>query len=142
MIYLILAVVLYTVAVLVVTSASRNANTNLVALITEILSVLPPLLVILPKLAKKSLWSGQSYGLWMAALSGLAIGLFVLTFNKALTENKVGIVTPVVYGGSIFLSTVLSYFIYKEKVSLVEAVGLGLVLIGVLVVIYARATTA
>lgn len=140
MIYLILAALLYTAAVLVVTSASRNANTNLVALITEALSVLPPLLVILPKLAKKSFWGGQSYGLWMAALAGLAIGLFVLTFNKALTENKVGIVTPVVYGGSIFLSTVLSYFIYKEKVSLVEAIGLGLVLIGVIVVIYARAT--
>jgi uncharacterized membrane protein len=140
MIYLIIATLLYTVALLIATSAARNANTNIVALIVEVASVLPPLLIILPKIAKRSYWLGQNYGLMMAALSGLFIGLFILAFNKSLTENKVGIVTPVIYGGSIVLSTVLSYFIYKEKISLLEGLGLGFVVVGVLVVIYARAT--
>jgi multidrug transporter EmrE-like cation transporter len=78
----------------------------------------------------------------MAAIGGVFIGLFVLALNKSFSENKIGIVTPIVYGGTILLSTVLSYFLFKEKVTALEGSGLLFVLIGLVIVTYARATTS
>lgn len=75
----------------------------------------------------------------MAVLGGVMVSIFALAFNKSLAENKVGIVTPVLYGGTIFMSTIISYFIFKEKISAVEGIGLVLVLIGLSVIIYAKA---
>ncbi len=77
----------------------------------------------------------------MAILSGLVVSLFVLALSKSFTQNKIGIVAPVVYGGTILLSTVLSYFVFKEKLSLSEGLGLALVLAGLAVIIYARANS-
>lgn len=141
MIYLVFACILYTAAVLIATSASRNANTNIVAAVTNIVSVIVPIIAAAPLLSKKAV-TGHKYGIWMAALAGVVIGLFVLALNKSFSENKVGIVTPIVYGGTIFLSTVLSYFIFKEKITVVEGSGLVFVLIGLALVAYARATAS
>lgn len=77
----------------------------------------------------------------MAAASGILIGIFALMINKSYSVNKVGIVAPIVLGGSIFLSTIASYFIFKEKITLTEAAGLVLLGLGLLVLIYARATS-
>lgn len=76
----------------------------------------------------------------MAVLSGLVVGLFVMALAKSFTQNRIGIVAPVVYGGTILVSTVLSYFVFKEKITLVEGLGLILVLAGLTVIIYARAS--
>jgi drug/metabolite transporter (DMT)-like permease len=141
MIYLLLACLLYTAAVLAGTTASRNANTNVVSAITNMVSVIIPLAVAAPALSKKGV-TGHKYGLWMAAIGGVFIGLFVLALNKSFSENKIGIVTPIVYGGTILLSTVLSYFLFKEKVTALEGSGLLFVLIGLVIVTYARATTS
>ena len=75
----------------------------------------------------------------MAVLGGIVISLFVLALNKSFTQNKVGVVAPVVFGGAILISTVLSYFIFKEKIDGIETVGLVLVLAGLGFLIYARA---
>ncbi|OVE78869.1 hypothetical protein BVY01_04280 [bacterium I07] len=77
----------------------------------------------------------------MAALSGIIVSLFVLTLSKSFTQNKIGIITPVIFGGAILFTTILSYFLFKEKITVTEGIGLGLVLAGLAVVIYARATT-
>lgn len=139
MIYLVLACILYTAAVLLSTAASRNANTNLVSAITNLMSIIVPLVLVVPGFSKKTITEHQ-FGAWMAVLAGISIGFFVLALNKAFSENKLGIVTPVVYGGTILLSTVLSYFIFKEKVSTLEGLGLAFVLVGLVFVAYARAS--
>lgn len=140
MIYLILAVVFYSVSVLIGASASRNANTNLVSALNTFFSAIIPFIIIAPALSKKT-FQTQKYGAAMAILSGFVVSLFVLTLSKSFTQNKIGIVTPVIYGGTIFCTTLLSYFIFKEKITLTEGAGLGLVLAGLIVVIYARATS-
>lgn len=139
MVYLFLAVFFYSISLLIGASASRNANTNLVAFINTFVSAIIPFIVVVPTLSKK-VFENQKYGVLMAALSGLIVSLFVLSLTKSFTQNKVGIVTPVVYGGAILITTVSSYFIFKEKISLVEGAGLALILVGLAVVIYARAT--
>ncbi len=141
MIYLILALLLYTIAILIGASASRNANTNLVAAVTNTFSVIIPLLIVLPALTKKT-YQTQKYGIFMAALGGIVVSLFVLALSKSFTQNKVGIIAPVVFGGAIFLSAILSFFIFKEKLTITEGVGLGIVGVGLAVIIYARATSS
>jgi drug/metabolite transporter (DMT)-like permease len=138
MVYLFLAIIFYTGLILVSTSASRNANTNLVAAVNNIVSAIIPLIVVIPSLSKKT-FTQHKYGVWMAVLAGLLVGLFSLVLTKSFSQNKVGIVAPVVYGGTILLSTIGSYFIYKERISVTEGIGLALVLAGLAVVIYARA---
>jgi uncharacterized membrane protein len=140
MLYLILSMFIFTGVILTATAASRHVNSNVVSLITEAVSVIAPLVLVIFTVSKKTV-SGHGYGLWMAALSGLLVGFYVLTFNKALTENKVGVVAPVIFGGGLFLSAVLSYFLFNEKLGVLEAIGLVLMLAGLLTIIYARAVT-
>lgn len=141
MIYLILALLLFTALNLVSAAASRNANTNLVSLLTGIGSMVIPFIVVLPSLAKQS-FQNQKAGLIMALLTGLLVGLYALAVNKSFTQNKVAIIAPVVFGGAILLTSVMSYFIFKEKISQTEGIGLVLVLIGLAIIIYARAFAA
>lgn len=138
MIYIILAMIIYSVAILFATAASRHANTNLAAAVINIFSALLPVAIVLPTLTKKSLQS-QKFGVIMAVVTGLLIAVFVMTINKAYSQNKVGVVTPVVFGGAIFLSTIMSYFVFKEKVSQLQLAGLVVLAIGFGIVIYARA---
>ena len=76
----------------------------------------------------------------MAAISGIFVALFVLSLNKTLSENKVGIVTPVVYAGTIFLTTILSVFVFKEKVTALQSIGLAFLATGFMIIIYVKAT--
>ncbi|MEK7095727.1 MAG: EamA family transporter [Patescibacteria group bacterium] len=139
MIYLILALIFYTASLLIGASASRNANTNLVTAVNTFISAIIPFIIIAPLLSKKTFVT-QKYGILMAALSGIIVSLFVLTLSKSFTQNKIGIITPVIFGGAILFTTILSYFLFKEKITITEGIGLGLVLAGLVVVIYARAT--
>jgi uncharacterized membrane protein len=138
MVYLVIALLLYTAAILIGAIASRNANTNIVSAVTNLISVVIPVIIIIPVMSKKTFVS-QKYGILMAVLGGLVISLFVLALNKSFTQNKIGIVAPVVFGGAILLSTVLSSFIFKEKISSIEGAGLVLMLGGLMVLLYARA---
>ena len=139
MIYLFLAVVFYSAALLIGTSAARNANTNLASAVNTIFSAVIPFLVVIPILSKKT-FQNQKYGVLMAALSGIVVSLFVLAINKSLTQNKVSIVAPVIYGETILITTILSYFIFKEKLTVLEGSGLFFVLAGFAIIIFARAT--
>jgi len=130
---------LYSVAILLGASASRNTNTNLAAALTNLFAVIAPAVVAIPIVTKKTFHS-QKFGILMAILGGVAIGFFVMAMNKSYSVNKVGIVVPIVFGGGILLSTIASYFVFNEKIGLGEGIGLALVLIGLAVLLYARAT--
>ena len=139
MVYIIIAMILYAATILIGSTASRNANTTVVAAVINIVSGLIPALIAIPLFSKK-LVLDQKYGLIMALLAGVLIAFFVMAINKAYTLNKIGVVAPAVFGGAIFISTIASYFIFKEKVSGLQAVGLALLGIGFITIIYARAT--
>ena len=139
MIYIILAMLLYTVVILLGTAASRRADATLVAAIVNTISAILPALLVIPMLGKKTIVSEKS-GIVFAVLGGLAVALYVIFFNKSFAVNKVAIVSPIVLGGAIFLSTIASYFIFKEKITPVQGVGLALLGLGFVTIIYARAT--
>lgn len=139
MIFIFIALVFYTIAILSGAAASRNVNTTVAAALTTFISAFIPIIVAVPLLNKR-LFNNHRFGILMALLSGVAIAVFAITINKAFSVNKVGIVTPVVFGGTIFLSTIASFFLFKEKTSPAQTIGLVLVGVGLLVIVYARAT--
>lgn len=128
----------YTVALLFITAADRNLNIKLATAIINGLSALVPLIIAIPIISRKQL-ATQRFGIGMAVLGGLFIALFGLALGKSFSFNKVGIVTPVVFGGAIVLSTILSAVIFKEKLYRIETAGLAVMTVGILIVIYARA---
>jgi uncharacterized membrane protein len=141
MIYILLAVVFYATAIILSAIASRAINSNLVSALTNIVSAIIPIAVVVPILNKHIVESSQKrFGILMAILSGLAIAIFTMTLNKSYTENKVAIVAPMVFGGAIFLSAVLSNIFLKEKISLLQGIGLALLAAALSLIVYARMT--
>lgn len=138
MIYLFIALIFYAIAILFGTAASRNVNTNLAAGLQNVLAAVIPLAVAIPFISKKAIQS-HKFGIVMALLGGISIAIFAMALNKSFAMNKVGIVTPIVFGGAIFLSTLLSTIVFKEKITAIEALGLTVLAIGFGIIIYARA---
>jgi drug/metabolite transporter (DMT)-like permease len=139
MIYIFIAMLFYAVAILFGAAASRNANTNLVAAITNLVSAIVPIAVIVPIVGKKMI-TNNKFGVVLAVMAGISIAIFAMSIAKAYSVNKVGIVAPIIFGGALFLSTIASYFIFKEKISGMQAVGLTILAVGFGIIIYARAT--
>lgn len=139
MIFIILAMMFYSIAIVFGAAAARHTNSTLSAAVTNLISAIIPLVAVVPLIGKKTI-SSQRLGIFYAAMCGVAVAVFVIAINKAYAHNKVGIVAPMVFGGAIFLSTTLSYFIFKEKVSAVQSFGLLLLALGLGVVTFARAT--
>jgi drug/metabolite transporter (DMT)-like permease len=139
MIYLLIAMFLFTAASLLGAAASRRFDPSFISAIINIVAVFPPVILSAALFSKKTL-DTQKPAIFMAICAGILIGFFAMTIGKSYTVNKVGVVVPVIYGGTILLTTVLSYFIFKESLRPLELSGLFFVLIGISVLIYARAT--
>ena len=141
MLYLLLCIILYTLALIFGTFGARHLTPILATAINNITAAILPLILVLPYISNKLLRSQYTkFGILMTAISGIFVALFVLSLNKTLSENKVGIVTPVVYAGTIFLTTILSVFIFKEKVTALQSIGLAFLAIGFMIIIYVKAT--
>lgn len=115
------------------------ANTTIVAALINIVSAIIPTLVAIPILNKANI-QNQRLGLIAALIAGVFIALFSIALTKSYSQNKVAVVVPIVFGGSILVSAILSYFFFKEKVTLFQGVGLGFLAIGLLIITYARFT--
>lgn len=140
MIYLILATLLLTVLTIFAALASRNLNTNIVTAIVHTTAVFIPLTVALPAIMKKE-YANHKFGIMMAIAAGISIGLYGLVINKAFTVNKLGVITPAVFGGAILFTTLAGYFLFKEKLNTLEFIGLVFVLAGFCLIVYARSQT-
>ena len=139
MIYIIAALLVYTVAILLGTYASRHAGPAVVSLITNIVAVVAGLAFVLAEMSHTTAVNQRS-GLIAAGLGGIAIGAFTVFLNKSFATSNVAIVSPVVLGGAIVLSAVLGTIIFKERITPYQAGGLILVTAGLAVIIYAKAT--
>ena len=141
MIYIFLALIFYTIAIMLGSLASRHLNTNLVAAITNIVAAVIPIAVAIQTLNKNLLENTNSkFGIMIAIIAGITLALFTMTLFKSYSENKVAIVAPIVFGGAIFLSAILSSFFYKEKVSGVQGIGLVFMAVALFLITYARVT--
>ncbi len=69
------------------TAASRHADSRLVAVIQAAFSVIMPAVMVVATVGKKPLVNDR-FGIAMAVLSGLVIGLFVWAMVKKLFRNQ------------------------------------------------------
>lgn len=141
MFYLIAALLLYTVAILLLSIANKNLHSPLVTLIVNTVSAIIPFGVVAATFDKKILMNAK-FGIIISLLAGIFIAFYTLVLGKSFAENKVGIVMPVIFGGAIFLSTILGAILFKEKITMLQGVGLGFLGIGFLIIIYVKATTS
>lgn len=137
MIYIFLATFFYSTSILFLTYASRAVNVILVTAVVNIVSAILPTIVLIPFLNKVNI-SEQRLGILAAIIGGTLIALFGIFLAKSYTLNKVAVVVPIVFGGSILISSILGTFIFKEKVTILEGIGLSIVTVGLLIIIYAR----
>ena len=140
MIYIVLATIFYSAALLFAIPANRLMDTNTVVAITNIIATIIPVGLILPYITT-STFTQNKYGILFSIISGICIAFFGLALAKSFAINRVGIITPIVYGGTLFLTTIIGTIIFKEKISFIQMYGLGFVLIGIILVAYAQMTT-
>ena len=71
-------------------------------------------------------------GLGLAAMAGLGVGLAeILTFVVFQRGVPVSVGTPVIVGGSVLLTAVLGLVMLREALTLTQAGGLLLVVVGI-----------
>ncbi|WP_201985434.1 EamA family transporter [Hymenobacter rubidus] len=74
--------------------------------------------------------SGKGVGL--AALAGLGVGLAeILTFIVFQRGVSASVGTPVIVGGSVLLTAVLGLVVLREQLTLAQAGGLVLIVLGI-----------
>lgn len=140
MFYLIAALLLYTIAILLISLANKNLNSALATAIVNVIATIIPFGVVINNFDKK-IFENAKFGIIISIIGGIVIGLYTLALSKSFATNKVGIVSPIIFGGAIFLSTILSAVFFKEKITMLQGVGLGFLGIGFLIIIYVKAST-
>ncbi len=141
MLYILVAMVSYTLAIILGTYATRNANLYLVNAIVNGLSAIIPLALVFINFSKATS-ENSKLGILMAVLCGIAITIFTIALTKSYNTDKVAIVAPLIFGGSIFLSAILSLVIFKEKITTFQGAGLLFLGIGLAFIIYSKLTNS
>jgi drug/metabolite transporter (DMT)-like permease len=139
MLYIFAALFFYTVAILLGAYAARHAGPAVVSTVTNGIAFVAAGAFAASELLKRGAVN-QRAGIMAAIAGGIAIGIFTVALNKAFSTDKVAIVSPIVFGGSIFLTAILGYFIFKERITPFQAAGLVFLLIGMSLIVYAKAT--
>jgi drug/metabolite transporter (DMT)-like permease len=137
MFYIFVALATYTAAVLVGTAASRALNPVLLSGVVNSVSAILPLVLAYPLLTRSTLTESR-YGIVLGIAAGILIAIFTIALNKSYAVNKVAIVSPIVFGGSIVLTSVIGSIIFKEHLSRLEMLGLAVVSVGIGLIIYAK----
>jgi drug/metabolite transporter (DMT)-like permease len=139
MVYIIAAAIFYTAALIAIAAASRKIDSALLNGVGNTLSAVIPLVLAVPFLNQKYITNNR-LGLLYAIIAGIFISIFGIFLGKSYAVNKVAIVSPLVFGGAIFLTAIISAFLFKEKISVVQGAGLAFLFVGLSLVVYARAT--
>ncbi len=138
MIYVFFALITYSAAILIATYANRNANVSLVTLIVNVISIIVPAILVVTRWSSATK-SNSRAGLVAAIVGGVVISVFTLSLGKAYEQNNVAVVAPIIFGGSIAITSIASIFLFKEKIELLQGIGLVVVCIGLGIIVFAKA---
>lgn len=83
--------------------------------------------------------SDNLYGIGWGILGGIGIALFTITMTRLFAGGgTLGFVSPLVYGGSIVVVTLVGIAFFRESVGLLHCLGIVLVLTGIGCIVYAQ----
>jgi uncharacterized membrane protein len=71
-------------------------------------------------------------------LAGVAIAVFSILLIKAFEKGGLSYVVPVIYAGSILISALVGWLIFKEQFNTLGGIGVALILVGIVLVILSR----
>lgn len=135
MIYIALATVFYSVFILLNTIAARVIDPVFAAAVVTGVSAIIPVVI---AVRAQTLTLTPLQGVVAAVAAGICIALYSIFLNRAFAAEKVGVVVPIVYGGSLVITTVLSLVVFRERIGTLQAIGLVVMMIGIGIVTYSR----
>ena len=78
-------------------------------------------------------------GIMLATLAGVSILAFSVVLARIFSKGgNLAYVIPTMYGSAIVLSSLFGWWMLKEQLNILQAIGLGLVVLGVLCVIISK----
>lgn len=117
-------------------------NPNLGAAIFSVIALVVPLgYFFIEKFSQKTISvATTSSGIMYAVLAGLSIAVWnVLLIVIFARGGNLSYVYPIIYGaGAILIPTLVGWLLFKEMISLAQAAGLVLVLVGIVVIITSK----
>lgn len=121
--------------------AGGKIDGGLVPVIVNLVAVVIPLSLLMIKVANKgNLLTTTRSGIVYASLAGLGIAMFAIAFHKIFQYGgNLSYVSPLVFGASIALSTLLSVLFLKETLTVYHLLGIALVVSGIALISFARA---
>ncbi len=141
LVLIIIATIGYTFFQFFSAKAGGKIDGGLVPVVVNIFAVLIPLTFLLVKVFNKSQFlHTQRIGLFYAILAGVSIAVFAMAFQKIFQQGgNLSYVSPLIFGGAIALSTILSVIFLKESVTRLHLAGIFLVASGLCLISFARA---
>lgn len=133
----VLATVFYSTFVIFAGLAGGKINSWLAVVMYNAIATLVPLGIYLFSSGKENKTTLK--GVIFAGLAGVGIMIFSILFAKIFNRGgNLGFVIPTIYGSAIVLTTGFGWLFLKEKVSGLQAAGLALVVVGVVIIIFAK----
>jgi uncharacterized membrane protein len=135
---ILLCAVFYAVFEIFAGLAGGKINDWLAAVLYNGIGTVIPLIVYLSTTAAKGKTTIR--GAVYASLAGVGIMLFSVLLARVFNKGgNLSYVIPTVYGIAIVLSSMFGYIFLKDKMTTLQALGLGFIVVGVVCIIYAKA---
>jgi uncharacterized membrane protein len=140
--YIIVATIFYSLFQIFSGQSSGKIDANLSASIFNGIGAMIPLVVYLiyNMIRNHESVPTTSKGIVYSVIAGLAIAVFSIALVKSFEKGaNISFVIPLVYGGSIVLTSIISNFWLSEKISNWHLIGLGLIAAGFVTIIISKA---
>lgn len=131
--WILLAAVLYALFQVFVSRTAGKIDATLPGVIGNIVAVIVPLTIFiyLKFIKRAELFPTTTTGVVYSLLAGVAVALYGIALVKSFERADTALVIPVVFGGAIAVSTLISWVFFKEQVTLLQLVGIVLVVAGI-----------
>ena len=133
----VLATIFYSMFVIFAGLSGGKINSWLAVVLYNVTGTLVPLVIYLFTSSKGNKTTLR--GIIYASFAGIGIMIFSIILAKIFNKGgNLGFVIPTIYGSAIVLTTGFGWLFLKEKVTGLQTVGLALLVIGVVVIIFAK----
>lgn len=142
--FIIVAIVSYAIYGIFSSQAGGKLDANLSSSIFNGLGMVVPLgsYVVYNIIKNNKTIPTTTRGIIFSVIAGIAIAIFSVVFVKLFEKGgNVSFIVPLVYGGSIVLTAIISRMWLGEKISMWNFVGLVLISLGFLTIVISKLIT-
>ena len=140
LVLILLATVFYTLFDVFASKSGNAIDPNLGSVIFNGLGALIPAAIYLfIKYSKKThLIPTTKDGMIYSVLAGIAIAIFSILLIKVFEKGGLAYVIPLIYGGSIVLSALIGWLLFKETVNGLQLLGIVVTSIGIGLIVVSK----